>query len=161
MIACSSSTKVLMPKAISTLNSVQFKELNLTSNDYEILNTIESTARVNVTMDAKSYTISDPDGSFSLEYAKVNETLQLQKYTGILTIGYLSNETGNLDMTPEDIVRKIAIYRIIQMTKELGGDGVIEPVITMNIEQTKSGWNSATITYLTTVSAKVVKLKSK
>ena len=75
-------------------------------------------------------------------------------------MGYLSNdyyeELFNIPPYPHWIVRRLAIYRLINAAKIAGGDGVIEPLISTNVEQGKSNRD---IVYKTTVSAKLIKIK--
>lgn len=165
-----SCAKSLVPRATSTINSVGLRELNLVRADYKILNTIEATARVQLTIKSKSFEIKDPDGNFTLLYkmsfspfkkAGSGDTYKLTKFKGILTTGYLTNDYGPMDCSsPEEVVRRIAIYRCISLAKEQGADGIIEPVISTNVEQTKSGLASDVIMYQTTVSGKAIVLKT-
>ena len=53
------------------------------------------------------------------------------------------------------MVRNLAIYRIINAAKVRGADGIIEPVISTNVEQ-----RGRDIVLKTTVSAKLIKLKT-
>ena len=164
--SCSSVVPVqLVPQALSTAKAVAFDELNLTSKEYTILDRIEASARIEATITNSSYTIKDPDGKFELYFTKDQTTGQYKLYSfeGVVRAGYLSsiNYYGHVDTNnPEDIVQKLAIYRIIDLIKEQGGDGIIEPVITTNIEQKDSRRNSVSVTYMTTISGKVVKLKT-
>jgi len=75
-------------------------------------------------------------------------------------LGYLSNDYDNelfdIGPYPHWIVRRLAIYRLINAAKISGGDGVIEPIISTNVEQ---GRSSHDIVLKTTVSAKLIKIK--
>ena len=77
-------------------------------------------------------------------------------------MGYLDNDYLKYDtyvadeIKPEFMARCIATYRLINACKIAGGDGLIEPIISTSIEQ--SGIRS--VTYKTTVSAKIIKLKT-
>jgi len=79
---------------------------------------------------------------------------------GIVRLGYLSNDYSEqlMDIPPYPhwLVRRIAIYRLINAAKVAGADGVIEPIISTNIEQ---GATKKDIIYKTTVSAKLIKIK--
>ena len=79
---------------------------------------------------------------------------------GIVRLGYLSNdydeELFNIPPYPHWIVRRLAIYRLINAAKVAGGDGVIEPVISTNVEQ---GRSNRDIVYKKIVSAKLIKIK--
>ena len=162
MVSCGVS-RPFMPLAVSTVKSVSFEELNLTSKDYEILNRVEAQASIVVKFDEDTYTISDPDGNFKLEWEKDKTgTFHLEDYDGVLRAGYLANDygnTGDLRSNPEEIVRRLAIYRLINLVREQGGDGIIEPVISTNVEDSSDRKNN-TITLQATVSGKIIRLKS-
>ena len=66
------------------------------------------------------------------------------------------NELFDIPPHPHWIVRRLAIYRLINAAKVAGADGVIEPIISTNVAQ---GRRSRDIVYKTTVSAKLVKIK--
>lgn len=161
--ACSSS-RSLMPTAVNTVKSTSFNELNLTSNDYDILDRIEAQSTIFAKIDNNSYTVYDEENTFRLFFKKKNQNeVTLVKYEGVMRAGYLSRDYATINIKqpqPEEIARRIAIYRLINLVQEQGGDGIIEPVIATNVEETKSSWNSTTIAYRTTVSGKIVKLKT-
>ena len=78
--------------------------------------------------------------------------------------GFLSG-FSKIDLTdPEDIARRIALYRLINLVREQGGDYVIEPVYSINAEgesiNKAFGNKKITITYMTTVSGKAIRLKT-
>lgn len=165
LTSCGSVQPVqLVPQALSSVKAVSFDELNLTSKEYTILDRIEASASIEATITNSSYTIKDHYGNFELNFVKDQTTgsYNLYSFEGVVRAGYLSSlNYGRINTNnPEDIVQKMAIYRIIDMVKEQGGDGIIEPVITTNIEQTSSRRNSVGVTYFCTVSGKVVKLKT-
>lgn len=157
------STGALMPQATNMVKAVSFEELNLTGKDYVILDRIEASARIEVSISANSCTIKDPDGKFEIVYVK-DKTGKLvpQKYNGVLRTGYLLSTVynGHGYDSPDEIAHRLAIYRIINLVKEQGGDGIIEPVISTNVEGSKTVLGVTTITYFTTVSGKVVRLNT-
>ncbi len=160
-VSCRSSSPI-MPTAVSTVHSVSFDELNLTNKDYDILNRIEAQAVLDFEYDNDEITISDPEGSFKIEYKrnKVNGW-EYEDYEGVFRAGFLANDYGTVDTdkpNPESFVRRLAIYRLINLVREQGGDGIIEPVISTSIEENTGKKNA--IRFLTTVSGKVVRLKS-
>lgn len=162
LTSCSSS-RSLIPTAVNTVKSVALDELNLTSNDYEVLDRIEAQASVVVTITANSFVIEDPEGTFQLNYVKQKKgkTLTLASYNGVVRAGYLARDYGTIDLgNPDDVVRRIAIYRLINLCKEQDGDGIIEPIISTNVEESKSGWSTTVVTFRCTVSGRVVKLKT-
>lgn len=158
MFSCSKS---IIPTAKSTMNSISLEELNLTRSDYELIGNIEASATIEATVFGKSYTLKDPEGDFSIKIKKDGKIFggvavtEIKSSSGVLRLGYLANDYSDYQRNdPEDIARKIAKYRLIALAKEKGADGVIEPVVSMNLEQT--GWNK--YTYYCTVSAKAIKL---
>lgn len=157
------SVRTIVPQAASSFKSVSFKELNLTGKDYEVLNRIEASARIEVTLTNTYYTIKDPEGSFSVNFEmdKKSGKWVLKNYEGVVRAGYLSDEV-NYDgpTSPSEYAHRMAIYRIINLVKEQGGDGIIEPVVSSSVEDNKSGWGKTTYTLLTTVSGKIIRLKN-
>ena len=162
--SCSSS-RVLIPQATNMVKAVSFDELNLTGKDYEILDRVEASSRIIVELTKDSYTVKDPDGTFEFEFKKDKKTgaFTLEDFDGVVRAGYLlSRDRSENDVMayPDQIAHRIAIYRIVNLVKEQGGDGIIEPVISTAVEGTESRFGHTTITYLTTVSGKVVRLKT-
>lgn len=161
----SCSTQRIIPKAVNTVNTAALADLNLTRGDYEVLNTIESEAVVYYQWNGKTIEISGDD--FSLRFTPVKMRTPFNARTrgwkithsGILMQGYLHgdyNASSCAEPEPEDIVRKLAIYRLVNIAKQTGGDAIIEPTVATNIEQT----GKRTIVYKTTATAKVIKIKT-
>ncbi len=148
------------PRAVNTLNSVTLDELHLQRKDYEILNTITADATVIYEGNSQSMTIKEEKGEFSIVLTWNQNTGKWDKtdFDGIARLGYLSNDYDNLNISynPEDMARNIAIYRLINISKSMGADGVIAPVISTNAEKT----GRYQITFKTTVEAKAIKLKT-
>lgn len=164
--SCNTTQSSYLPQVTSMVKAVTFNELNLTDKDYEILDRIEATAIVHVTISGNSFIVDDPDGQFHVEYTKDPQTgsMILKSFDGVIRAGYLTREYSSGDQNyPEDIARKLAIYRLINLVREQGGDGVIEPVIATNFDgmNTRGLIRSETkLTYIATVSGKLVRLKS-
>lgn len=152
----SCGTQVIVPKALNTVNSVSLDELNLERKDYDILNTITAEAVVIYRERGSKIEIIDQNNEFSLSYTKSKTGWRLE-HSGILKLGYLSNdyrgEIVNI-IQPEEVVRRLAMYRLINVAKTNGADGIIEPIVSTNVEQ--SGKDD--ILYKTTVEAKIIKL---
>lgn len=160
LASCASTQSAIIPKAINTVNTTGFAELNLDRADYEILNTLTAEAVVNYNenRNGTEYTIAEATGEFSLRYAMGKKLGWSCYHMGILKLGYLSNdyaynpdELNNAEM----LARRLATYRLINLAKEHGADGIIEPTITTNVEQI-----GQTIAYKSVVSAKIVRLKT-
>lgn len=155
------SSLSVIPQATNTINTVTLKELNFERKDYIILNLISANATIIAHFSDDKVQVDDPDGEFSLSWEKNDETgWKPKKIKGILRLGYLSNDYDNelFDVPPYPhwIVRRLAMYRLINAAKIAGGDGVIEPVISTNVEQ---GKDRDEIIYKTSVSAKLIKIK--
>lgn len=156
--SCASNSALVIPKAVNTVNSVRLNELNLEREDYEILNTATATATITYT---ESYgganrKIVGENNEFMLLYSSGKKGLSV-KFSGILKFGYLANDyeiQGDV-LHPEEVARRVAIYRIINQVYQYGADGVVEPVISTNVEQV-----GKSIVFQTTVSAKLIKLKT-
>lgn len=158
------SSRLLIPQATNMVKAVSFEELNLTGKDYEILNRVESTSRIIVELTSDSYTVKDPDGAFEFEFKKDKKTgnFILEDFDGVVRAGYLlsrDRSEGDVLAYPDQMAHRIAIYRIVNLVKEQGGDGIIEPVISTTVEGCEKRLGRTTITYMTSVSGKVVRLK--
>lgn len=163
--SCSTQRRALpkteMPTAVNTINSVGLSELNLKhGTDYTILNTVtaEATVLYSIQRKGKQITITEENGEFKVlwKYDEENGEMYIADYEGIARYGFLSNDYGRVYSgvpAPEYIVRNLAIYRLINQAKVRGGDGVIEPVISTNVED-----RGKDIVFKTTVSAKLIKL---
>uniref|UniRef100_UPI004056C1B7 hypothetical protein n=1 Tax=Alistipes sp. TaxID=1872444 RepID=UPI004056C1B7 len=152
----------IIPKAVNTVNVVSLKELNLVRNDYKILNTITAEATIVYTENKRGSVCSmrDQDGGFRITYVFDKEgDLESETFSGVLRFGYLFNDykINNGVVYPEEMARRLAIYRLINMVQLEGADGVIEPVISTNVENTS---NKRECVLKTTVRAKLVKLNS-
>ncbi len=164
MTSCSSVRVV--PQAKSTVNAVNLSELRLTNQDYSVLNTISADATISVTYHSdNTIEVRDVDNTFSYKLKPMGKKgdggYMLENTDGVIRVGFLSNVSGSVDLTvPEDVARAVSLYRIISMSQEMGADGLIEPVISTNIEgSSRSSLNYLTVVYKTTVSAKPIKLK--
>ncbi|MBR4645104.1 MAG: hypothetical protein IKO73_08135 [Bacteroidaceae bacterium] len=151
-----------MPIAVNTINSVGLKELNLQhGTDYSILNTVSAEAAVFFTSHKKGRHISieEENGEFEIEWKKENGSkLYRFDYKGVARFGFLNNDYGRVFtdvVAPEYIVRNLAIYRLINLAKVRGADGVIEPVVSTSAED-----KGDKIVFRTTVTAKLMKLNA-
>ena len=166
-IAMSSCRTAWVPKAVNTVHPVGWEELNLVRKDYIILNTATAEASVTYYRTSKRVKISDANNEyiatfkrakFRNAFGKKDEVWYLHDVDGIVRIGFLNNDYDEdeirLRCDPSWFSRRAAIYRIINAAKVAGADGIIEPVISTNIEQV--GRN---VIFKTTVSGKLIKLK--
>ena len=157
--SCGVQRKVVMPSAVNTINMASLADLNLERSDYEVLNTIEAEASIT----CSSYTNSriemeSEDGEFSLKYLNGKSGWDCY-FRGIARLGYLQADYADTKtdiMHPHEVVRRLAIYRLINIAKEYGADAVIEPTIATNIEQV----SRKDVVYKTTVTAKIIKIKT-
>lgn len=150
-------TSVIVPKAINTVNTVTFADLNLERNDYEILSTVSASAVVEAVYTSNSMKVSDPDGEFSLNYM-YGKSGWVCHHKGVARLGYLSSDYSydpSEVMSPEDVARRLAMYRIINIANQNGADGIVEPTVSTNVEQ-----QGKTIVLKSTVVAKIIKLKT-
>lgn len=157
LLSSCGTTSVIVPKAINTVNTVTFADLNLERTDYEILSTVSATAVVEAVYTSHSMKVSDPDGEFSLNYV-YGKSGWVCLHKGVVRLGYLSSDYSynpSEVMSPEDVARHLAIYRIINIAKQNGADGIIEPTVSTNVEQ-----QGKTIVLKSTVDAKIIKLKT-
>lgn len=161
MSSCRTALSVI-PQVTNTIAPVSFESLNLERKDYIVLNTISAEVTLTAHFSDKVIKVEDPGGEFSLTWEKDKKTggWSPNRIAGIMRLGYLNNDYENelFDIPPHPhwIVRRLAIYRLINAAKVAGADGVIEPIISTNVAQ---GRRSRDIVYKTTVSAKLVKIK--
>ncbi len=158
--SCSPVKHAIVPRAINTVNTAPLADLNLEREDYEILNTVTAEAMVDYTYnkDNTKSEIEDRSGEFSLKFSTGKFGFEC-KHRGILKLGYLQNDYQGTttDITqPEEVVRRLAIYRLINVAHEYGADALVEPTVSTNVEQT----GEHTITYKSTATAKIIKLKT-
>ena len=166
MTSCFGPKKVaqrIIPTAVNTINSVGLSELNLKhGSDYTIVNTVTADATISYSEQKKGeqVTLKEEYGEFKLVYRYDTEfdKWRIVDFDGIARFGFLSNDEGRVslrEVDPEYVSRNLAIYRLINKSKVGGADGVIEPVISTNVEQ-----SGKEIIFKTTVSAKLIKLKT-
>lgn len=158
--ACTSTKRTMIPRAVNTVNSIGLNELNLQRSDYEILNTVTSSATISYIENRTGTEVlmKGEDEEFTLRYIYNKKTGWDCRYSGIMKFGYLDNDyIINQDgfTQPEEIARRLAIYRIVNQANMAGADGVIEPIISTNVAQ-----QGKSIIYQTTVSAKLIKIKT-
>ena len=158
LASCNTTSRITPNMVNTTINTVRLVDLHLTRGDYEILNTIESEAIVEYEWSNYEYNVKVSGDDFSVRYIRNGNNWNIMTCSGILKLGYLSGDQIN-DHTlpsPEDIGRHLAIYRLINIAKQSGGDAVIEPTIATSCEQTKEN----TVVYKTIVTAKLIKIKT-
>lgn len=150
----------VIPQAVNTVNTVGLDELNLTRSDYQILNTVTAEASVTCNYGKRKIEMTDETEEFYLSYKVVNNSWLYDKYRGVMKLGYLSRDVnGRIGvgiMTPDELSRRMAIYRAINMVQQYGADGIIEPTVSTNVEEVRRD----VVVYKTTVTGKVIKLKT-
>lgn len=157
--SCNVRRNTIIPKAVNTINTVALGDLNLARGDYEILNTVtaEATVAYQANNAGTSIRITGEEDEFSLHYTQSKGVWRC-KYHGILKFGYLHNDYEGVvsDLVqPEEIARRLAIYRIINMAQEYGADGFVEPTVATNIQQVGKD-----VYFKSVVTAKIIKLKT-
>ncbi|MBQ7856878.1 MAG: hypothetical protein IJ348_07200 [Alistipes sp.] len=139
---------------------MSLSELNLDRNDYQVLNTVTAEATISYTENAggTNRVIKCDDEDFALQYLQSKEGW-ICRYRGIVKLGYLANDYSVAKdiLHPEEVARRLAIYRIINMVQQEGADGVIEPIVSTNVD---NGLGKNEVIFKTTVRAKLVKLKT-
>ena len=146
------------PIASNKINSVRLSELNLRSSDYTVLNTLTETSLVSIEYQGKNkYTIACEDEGFRIEY-KWNgkeKHWEVNDWEGIVKLGFLSGEDDDIFFPryASTVAKRLAIYKLINAAQMKGADGVIEPIVSMNMAR-----NGKLYYYKTTVSGKLIKL---
>lgn len=157
LISSCGSSKSILPTATSTVNAIRLDELNLDREDYQVTKTITAEAVVFSKEVYGNWTIYDANNDFSLTFKRNKDGVYVRTgFMGIFKMGFLSNDYGPIDYDdPHGLVRRLAIYRLINQIQSEGGDGVIEPVISTNVEQVDRN----TVAFKTIVSGKMIKIK--
>ena len=160
MCSCGSVKKTIIPKAINTVATAFINDLRLQRSDYEILDAVTAEAMVSYSSDRRGeeITIKGIDEDFELEYSYDKDEGWECEFSGIVKLGYLNNDysySPSEIASPEDLARRLAIYRAINEVRRLGGDGLIEPTISTNVEQV----NDDTVIFKSIVTAKIIKIK--
>ena len=160
--SCSIQKTQVVPTALSSVTkTVSIKELNLTKDAYQIINT-ETAEAVIIYEESRSgdFEIKEANGEFSLEFEKDDKTQTFDiEYSGVVKCGYLSDNDRGINYNnpqPADFAKGLAAYRLINSVQEQGADGIIEPIITMKV-----GQEGRKIIFTTTISAKLIKIKTK
>lgn len=164
--SCNAPKKTtIIPAAVSSIsNPVSLEFLNLTKDSYQIINT-ETVESVIVYEEkgsgpSKTIKISENNDEYVLEFKKNSTTGEYDiKYSGIVKVGYLSEYDNDVDYcqpNPAAFARGLAAYRLINSVQDQGADGIIEPIVTMKV-----GQEGKKIIFTTTLSAKLIKIKSK
>ncbi len=167
-IVCAFSTMevsaqgIIPTTAISNMPVATIEDMSLGREHFTVLNTITSSATVKSDNKKRSRKIVEGKGEFTMLYDIVKEDgkryLNYEDCTGVIRLGYLGgsniyNSESNY-MPAEEVVRRLAIYRLISLAKESGADALFEPTITTTASSVKNQ-----IVYKTEISAKIIKLK--
>ncbi len=153
--------------ARNTVDIATLEELNLERKDYEVIETITVTAKVNY--NARQRRTVAENNAFTVKYKKMKGMNVLE--SGMLRFGYLSQDvisntkiqkrgfirtkyTAYIPGDPEVLARRWATYKLIAEAKAKGADALIVPVRSSDIQ---SGGRNISI-IKTTVSAKAVRI---
>lgn len=164
--SCGSTTQLIIPQAVNTVNAVRLDELNLERTDYQILNTVTAEAIVTYNYSNNgTCVINCPDEDFQITLLPLKTGGYTCVFDGVAKLGYLSNDyqqSNTILSNPEEIARRLAIYKLINQVHLHGADGVIEPIISTNIDNanTKKRASKRNFVFKTTISAKLIKIKS-
>lgn len=158
--SCRGSKSLIVPHAISTVDATPVAALNLKPGDYDIFASVTTTASVNVKYGRYELKIQSGDGDFSYKFKfDSKEGWSLDRFSGVANLGYLTTDIStSADELPnaEEFARRVAIGRLIEIVKDYGADGVLEPVVTTKATDV----GGSTIEYQATVTAKIVKIHS-
>ena len=150
------------PIATNTINALQFSELNLNSGDFSILDVVTESSIIVLEQTKKERIITCEDEDFRLVFKYVKEenkkVLKLEEWSGIIKLGYLKNEIEKLSVpyNAAEIGRRLAIYRLINVASQSGADGILEPIVSMNMAS-----NGGKIYFKTNVTGRLIRLNNK
>ena len=170
MTSCFSKKSLVIPTAKSSITDpIALRSLNFTKDSYQILNTetVEASVEyeeVGIGMN-KKIKISEANNEYTLIF-KQNEAVvggYEIKYSGIVKLGYLYQYQDNIDHLgeyyqpdPSFFAKGLAAYRLINSVQDQGADGIIEPIVTIKV-----GEKGKKVIYTATITAKLIKIKSK
>lgn len=153
----------IIPRAVSTMNTVNVADLNFNRDDYEIFNTVTAEATVNYRANKTNthIEISGDGDDFTLVYKFNMKSGWTCHYSGMMRAGYLGSDYALSDHTdvmvqPIDVVRRLATYRAIELAQQYGADAIVEPIVTSDYRQ-----QGSIIVFHATVNAKLLKLKTR
>ncbi len=157
------NAQLIPTTAVSNMPVVTFSDLGANREDFTILNTISAKAGVISDNNRKSRKIQEENNEFSITYNIIKidgkRYLDYEDCEGVMRLGFLGgtaiyNSDANY-MTGEEAVRRLALYRLINLAKEYGADALFEPTIITTATSKKN-----TIYYTTEASAKLIKIKN-
>lgn len=148
--------------AISTMPVASVEDMSVGRQEFVVFNTVKASAIVQSDNNKRSRQIKEDKNEFSITYniVKINgkRYLDYKDCEGVIRLGYLGgSNVYNSDadyMSAEEIVRRLAIYRLIGLAKEYGADALFEPTITTTVSSSKKQ-----IVYNSEISAKLIKIK--
>lgn len=157
LIFTSCSPSLWLPQAVNTINTASLDALNLQRKDYQLLNTITAESTVELTYTPwGDFSVRCPDDDFEISYTKTKKGWE-GRYDGVLRLGFFSNDYMHLmpqeKVTPDYVVRGLALYRAVNEAQQHGADAVLEPTIATNIEKT----GNRKYIFKSTVTAKLIK----
>lgn len=147
--------------AISNMPTVTIKDMNLERNDFVILKSVSASAVVKSDNKRSGRTIYEENGEFKLVYDIIRDDgvryLEYDTCEGVIRLGYLGNtniySSDSYFIPAEEIVRRLALYRLISLAKEYGADALFEPTITTSATSEKK-----TLIYKSEATAKLIKI---
>lgn len=154
----------VMPNiAVSNIPVLSISDLsNGGSDQFVIMKSVSATSDIYSDNNKKSRVIWEKNGEFKVSYQrKVIDNKAWLIYDdseGIIRLGYLGGivSSNNHDyFYAEEIVRRLAIYRLINIAREYGADAVLSPTIVTRAIPIKKD-----IEYVSEISAKLIKVKS-
>ncbi len=157
MTSCGGQKNLVVPRAVSSADAISVGALNLQKGDYDILKTVTETASVTATYSGTSLKLTSEDGDFSYKFKFNNSTgWTLSSFHGTATFGYLLQDASYSVELPnaEEFARRVAIARLIEVIKDYGADGALEPIVTTRA----SNVSNNVVEYQATATAKIVKI---
>lgn len=155
--SCKGQRSLVIPRAVNIADAIPATALNLHKGDYDILKSVTETASITAKYTNNTLKIISSDGDFSYTFkSNPGGGWNLDKFSGVATFGYLLQESRESVSLPdaEEFARRVAIARLIDVIKDYGADGALEPVITTRV----SNVSNKVVEYQATVTAKIVKI---
>jgi len=158
ILASCAAPRTFVPYARSSVST----ESLVPGKNYEIINTI--TAEAVVAVSSKKGTLEiEPDSGEFLNICNVADEgvkYNVEKSKGILLYGLVEGlDLGDPDPCDgNSMASGLAAYKLIKEIKNSEADGIVAPMISVDVEETGTGFFSRTVTYKVVITAKLVKI---
>lgn len=158
ILASCAAPRTYVPYARSSVST----ESLVPGKNYEIIKTIAAEAVVAVSSKKGTLEIEPDSGEFLniCNVADEGVKYNVEKSKGILLYGLVEGlDLGDPDPCDgNSMASGLAAYKLIKEIKNSEADGIVAPMISVDVEETGTGFFSRTVTYKVVITAKLVKI---